>query len=112
MANSVVGSNDEATPRNNIEHSQKAISHSVHNSPNTSERTLTQRDQRKALKVRKVKSEVKYNEPPPKDSSQRKISKSDHEFANESDVSDVSMHFRKEIYDILWSYDCSIDMSG
>lgn len=56
---------------------------------------------RKLLKVRKVKSEMKYVEPTPKDSSKKKESKSDHEFANETDV---SRQFQKEIYDILATY--------
>lgn len=68
--------------------------------------TLTVKEvPRKLLKVRKVKSEIKYVEPAPKGSSKKKESKkeskSDHEFANESDV---SSQFRKQIYEILATY--------
>ena len=68
--------------------------------------TMSQSDQRKTLKVRKVKSEVKYNEPPVKEANKKnKESKSDHEFSNENDVSCNLTGFSKVIYDIICSYD-------
>ncbi|XP_018797149.1 PREDICTED: protein Cep78 homolog [Bactrocera latifrons] len=54
---------------------------------------------RKPLKVRKVKSEMKYVEPTPKDSSKKKESKSDHEFANETDFQLTAVHFETNIGD-------------
>lgn len=56
---------------------------------------------RKVHKVRKVKSEMKYIDPPQKDANKKKESKSDHEFANEFDV---SLQFQREIYSILSLY--------
>lgn len=95
----------ENTPRNNIERSRQTFEQSQestdeaennlslntivpNNTPDSSsDQTLTQIDQRRALKVRKVKSELKYIDPPVKDAEKRTISKSDHEFSNENDVS-------------------------
>lgn len=45
--------------------------------------------QRQVLHVRKVRSEMKYVETYSKDNSKKRESKSDHEFANERDVSNV-----------------------
>ncbi|XP_054726432.1 protein Cep78 homolog [Anastrepha obliqua] len=62
--------------------------------------TLTVKEMsRKLLKVRKVKSEMKYVEPAPKDSSKKKESKSDHEFANETDFQLTTVHFETNIGD-------------
>lgn len=64
---------------------------------------ITQKETRKALKVRKVKSEMKYVEPPTiKESAKKKESKSDHELANETDVS--ALPFPMQVYEILKSY--------
>lgn len=71
---------------------------------------MSQAEQRKTLKVRKVKSEVKYIEPPVKDANKNKESKSDHEFSNESDVSYNLTGFSKVIYDIICSYDLGSKM--
>lgn len=58
---------------------------------------------RKVLKVRKVKSEMKYVEPMSNSmSSKKKESKSDHEFANETDVSLTP--FQSQLYEIFSSY--------
>lgn len=56
------------------------------------------------IKVRKVKSEMKYiDTPTAKDGREKKKeSKSDHEFANDSDVSDHN--FPNIVCDILWNY--------
>lgn len=48
---------------------------------------LPEMQQRKPLKVRKVRSEMKYVEANLKDQAKNRESKSDHEFANERDVS-------------------------
>ncbi|XP_017476158.1 PREDICTED: protein Cep78 homolog [Rhagoletis zephyria] len=62
--------------------------------------TLTVKEvPRKPLKVRKVKSEMKYVEPSPKDSSKKKESKSDHEFANETDFQLTTVQFETNIGD-------------
>lgn len=120
MANSVADSNDEATPRQTAHRLQQSTEKEQEEyetisipfnsiSSKTSEQTLTPKESRKSHKVRKVKSEMKYVESPPKDSAKRKISKSDHEFSNESDVSLNALQFRKKIYEILCSYDLELE---
>lgn len=68
---------------------------------------MTSKELRKSMKIRKVKSEMKYVETPTlKDATKKdkkKESKSDHEFANDSDVSDHH-NFSDMISDILWDY--------
>uniref|UniRef100_A0A1B0B4Y5 Protein Cep78 homolog n=1 Tax=Glossina palpalis gambiensis TaxID=67801 RepID=A0A1B0B4Y5_9MUSC len=63
---------------------------------------ITQKETRKALKVRKVKSEMKYAEPPTvKESAKKKESKSDHELANETDFQLSAVHFETNIGDTM-----------
>lgn len=50
---------------------------------------------RQVLHVRKVRSEMKYVESYSKDNSKKRESKSDHEFANERDVSNVVLSIPK-----------------
>lgn len=76
------------------------------NSPSHSNHPMTQLEQRKNHKVRKVRSEVKYVDPPAKNSIRikNKETKSDHESLNETDVS-LSKVLTKIISDALSSYD-------
>ncbi|XP_065361879.1 protein Cep78 homolog [Calliphora vicina] len=107
-----VGSND-TTPRNNMalvkqtNHKGSEISNpsAPLNSPSTLKLPMSQAEQRKNLKVRKVKSEVKYIEPAAKDStrSKNKESKSDHEFSNETDFQLTAIHFETNIGDTIAS---------
>lgn len=107
--------NNDTTPHNNLtlaKQSNRKTSTKTNtsvqiNSPSDMNppSMMTQSEQRKTLKVRKVKSEVKYVECPAKDSvyHKNKESKSDHEFANETDVSSNSI-LSKIIYDVLRTY--------
>ncbi|KAI8118353.1 Protein Cep78 like protein [Lucilia cuprina] len=101
-----VVSND-STPRNNIilakQTNRKASEMSNPSVPLNSPSTLSQSEQRKSLKVRKVKSEVKYTESEVKDSnrSKNKESKSDHEFSNETDFQLTAIHFETNIGDSM-----------
>ncbi|XP_011290207.2 protein Cep78 homolog [Musca domestica] len=112
LANSVAGSNDEATPRQSAHRLQQSTEIEQEEdetisipfngiSSKTSEQTLTPKESRKSHKVRKVKSEMKYVESPPKDSAKRKISKSDHEFSNESDGNIPAIQIESNIGDTL-----------
>ncbi|CAD6993221.1 protein Cep78 homolog [Ceratitis capitata] len=88
---------EETSGRSNtaIESAKSASLHQVMPSP-----TSTGKDMhRKLLKVRKVKSEMKYVEPTPKDPTKKKESKSDHEFANETDFKLTAVHFETNIGD-------------
>lgn len=90
---------------------QQQQTHDVHyyhenNPKNIEVQVMTGKDLRKCMKVRKVKSEMKYVDTPTlRDGSKRdkkKESKSDHEFANDSDVSDHN--FPNIVCDILWNF--------
>ncbi|XP_075148341.1 protein Cep78 homolog [Haematobia irritans] len=107
LANSVVVSNDEVTPRNNIMRSRKSSRNGAQDSlaevdgQQNSPASNAASEQRKPHKVRKVKSEVKYTDPIPNDPEKRKISKSDQEFSNESDGNLASVHFESNIGDTM-----------
>lgn len=98
--------------RQQQEQAQQQMQHNLHyyhqmEPINGESQVMTGKELRKSMKIRKVRSEMKYVETPTvKDAAKKdkkKESKSDHEFANDSDVSDHH-NFSNMISDILWHY--------
>ncbi|XP_013116352.2 protein Cep78 homolog [Stomoxys calcitrans] len=92
LACSVVVSEDELTPAQDMSSSETSSQNCVSNLSTIPESVIGEvppnsclSRQRKPHKVRKVKSATKYTEPPSKGPAKKKISKSDQEFSNESD---------------------------
>ncbi|KAM7359965.1 protein Cep78 homolog isoform 2-T4 [Cochliomyia hominivorax] len=96
---------NESTPRNNLALEKQSNHKELNpNAPlNSPTSMMTQSDQRKNVKVRKVKSEIKYTDSPAKNRSRNKDkeSKSDHEFANEADFQLKAIQFETNIGDTI-----------